>query len=207
MIHIIGPKDPQHEGAINVTSHSSDFGKALSPFLLGPIPLYGGRKAEIMEGAWQFCKVYPQHLDSKDEPNQTYWVWAEAGRASRKPMRYPMGKGAKPWYSWWAGEKLGYIAARKKIYCPLYAAAIETVPALQQLRDMHAAGKDLWLWDFDGYNHRAKEMSYRDVVNNEKRSLGHAFVIAMVIENDLAWIDQPEPELVPATASPTLLDA
>jgi len=145
-----------------------------------------------MEGAWQFSKVYPQHLDEQDNPSEKYWAWAEAGWSSSKPQRYPMGKGAKPWYSWWDGQKLEYVAARKKIYCPLYAAAIETTPALQQLREMHAAGQDLWLWDFDGYDHHRNKLSYRDVVNDPKKTMGHAFVIAMVLENDLAWLDPKE---------------
>jgi hypothetical protein len=35
-----------------------------------------------------------------------------------------MGRGAKPEYSLWDGERLDYIEARKRIYAPLYARAV-----------------------------------------------------------------------------------
>jgi hypothetical protein len=32
--------------------------------------------------------------------------------------------GAKPEYSYWDGKKYGYVAARKRIYAPLYASLV-----------------------------------------------------------------------------------
>ena len=36
--------------------------QGLSPFFLGPIPMYGGLEAKNMENAWQFSKVYTLYL-------------------------------------------------------------------------------------------------------------------------------------------------
>jgi len=186
-IHIIGPRDVVDTKSINVTSHSTDFGKELSPFLLGPIDLYNGYISKNMENAWQYSKVYRQHTDSTGEPTEEYFKWASYGWKSDWAHRYPMGKGNKPEYSWWKGKKMSYLEARKRIYCPLYASAIENTSALKKLKEMYSSGKDLWLWDFDGYDHISKGMTYRDVINNDKRPMGHAFVIAMVIENKGEW--------------------
>lgn len=72
-----------------------------------------------MENAWQYAKVYKRHTSSLGNPTSDYWVWARQGWSSRIANRYPMGKGSKPEYSLWNGEKLGYIDARRKIYAPL----------------------------------------------------------------------------------------
>ena len=37
-----------------------------------------------------------------------------------------MGKGKIPLYSWWKGQKLDYINARKQIYVPLYSQVADT---------------------------------------------------------------------------------
>lgn len=43
------------------------------------------------------------------------------------------------------------------------------------------------LADFDGYDFKALGLSsYEDVINYEKRSLAHAFIIAMLLEKDPA---------------------
>lgn len=69
-VHVVGPRDPRPipTGTINmnVTSRSkSDRGKTLSPFNLGPVPLYWGLRARKMENAWQFSKVYRGQVFSK----------------------------------------------------------------------------------------------------------------------------------------------
>ena len=37
--------------------------------------------------------------------------------------------------------------------------------------------KDIYLIDFDGYNHKEKGMTLADVANNSKKSMGHAFCV------------------------------
>lgn len=99
---------------VNTTSTANS---GLSPFNVGPISLYGGRVAANLENAWQFAKVYLCHTDPvTGDPTEAYWKWAEAGWANSKAQRFPMGRGAKPQYSWWDGRRMGYIEARKVIY-------------------------------------------------------------------------------------------
>ena len=56
-------KVPSDAVIVNTTSRSNDWSKGLSPFFLGPVDLYAGLSAKNVENAWQFAKVYPQHVD------------------------------------------------------------------------------------------------------------------------------------------------
>ena len=186
MIYVIGPKDPRISHAINTTSRSKNWSKGLSPFFLGPVTLSGAnnRVAKNVENAYQFTKVYPEHLEN-ELPSKAYFNWARAGFQDWKAHRYPMGKGRIPAYSWWNGEKLSYIEARKEIYMPIYSQAVAQSDAFQELNKVHENEKDIWLWDFDGYNHRALDMSWEEVINCDARKMGHAFVLAMMLEGYL----------------------
>jgi hypothetical protein len=183
MIFICGPHNKAPNGAevVNVTSHSHDFGVGLSPFHLGPVELYGGFVAKNVENAWQYAKVYNCHL--KDgEPTEEYWAWAKRGWDNSYAVRYPMGRGAIPEYSLWDGRKLGYVEARKSIYYPLYEKAARDTSAFKKLKELYeslnADFRDLWLWDFDGFNHRELNMTLQDVIDRPERKMGHAFVLA-----------------------------
>ncbi len=61
--------------------------------------------------------------------------------------------GAKPEFSLWNGEKLDYVAARKRIYAPLYAAAVVRTEAFYRLWQLARIERELCLWDYDGYDH------------------------------------------------------
>lgn len=184
MLYIIGPKYPVPDGAevINTTSRSDTWSRGLSPFFLGPVDLYDGYKSINVENAWQFSKVYEYYLEDDESVGNRYFKWAQEGWNSIKAHRYPMGQDVKPLYSYWNGEKLSYTEARKKIYIPLYANAIKKSFAFQKLKKIHEENRDLYLWDFDGYNHRALELTYEQVVNDPNRKMGHAFVIGMLLE-------------------------
>lgn len=181
MVTVIGPRDPKVEGAINTTSRSTGWSRGLSPFIIGPCELYGGHVSKNMENAWQFSKVYAHQAD-ENGPTADWWAWAKAGWADSWAHRYPGGKGAKPLYSYWDGEKLTYVQARRKIYIPLYANAVQKTEAFQQLKAEYEKHGDLTLWDFDAYDHRAKGMGWDDVIDNDKRKCGHGFVLAMLLE-------------------------
>lgn len=185
MIHITGPNHPDPpEGTtlINTTSRSDNWSRGLSPFFCGPVDLCGGYRSLNVENCWQYAKVYEYYTNAQGDPDERYFKWAQEGWNSQRASRYPMGKGVKPLYSYWDGEKLGYIEARKKIYIPIYSKAVQETFAFKKLKEMHEAGADLYLWDFDGYAHKAVGMSYEDAINNPNKSLGHAFVIGMLIE-------------------------
>lgn len=196
-VTIIGPRDRDRTRdpdaiVVNCTSRSNDFGKAFSPFTLGPVHLYGGHIAQNVENAWQFCKVYRQHTKPGPEPTtlepystaptEEYFRWAKKGWGSKQAFRYPMGKGAIPTYSYWDGERLDYISARERIYLPLYRqAVINQRDAFEHLKAMYESGHHVILWDFDGYNHGSARMSLWDVLQSSMRPMGHAFVLAMML--------------------------
>lgn len=181
MVHVCGPKDPRRSDAINTTSRSDNWSQGLSPFFLGPVPLYNSQSSLNMENAWQYAKVYDEHIGSDGNPTTEYFEWAKAGWNNPRANRYPMGKGVLPKYSYWDGVKLTYIEARQKIYIPLYSAAVVKTFAFDQLKFLSQQG-DIWLWDFDGYDYRSLGMTLEEVAKSETRKMGHAFVLAMLLE-------------------------
>ena len=167
---------------INTTSRATDWGKGFSPFTLGPVALYDDYVAKNVENAWQFSKVYPEHVNEKQEPTKAYFDWAKKGWEDSYAHRYPMGKGKAPLFSYWKGEKLDYIAARKRIYAPLYAKAVVNTPAFYRLLTMYEEGDEFALVDFDGYDYLSLGMTLKEVIDEPKRKMGHAFVLAMLLE-------------------------
>ena len=93
-----------------------------------------------------------------------------------------MGKGKKPLYSWWDGEKLDYITARKRIYVPLYSTAVRDTKAFKRLKELYEQEEAIYLLDFDGYNHKLIGMTYDMVLDNPYQKCGHAFVLGMMLE-------------------------
>jgi hypothetical protein len=140
-----------------------------------------------MENAWQFSKVYPEHVTECGLLTSKYWDWAKKGWSDTWAHRYPMGKGAIPLFSYWDGERLGYIDARKKIYAPLYANAVVKTKAYERLCELYKERGTITLFDFDGYDHHKLNMTLKDVINNPDRKMGHAFVLAMLLQNDICW--------------------
>lgn len=184
-IIVTGPRDkgacPASAIRVDTTSHDrATWGHAFSPFSLGPVNLYGGFTSKNMENGWQYAKVYQDHLDHAGNPSPAYWAWATDGWKMMRAVRYPRGKGARPAYSFWNGEKLGYIEARKRIYFPLYRDAIRATEAFNQLV-RQARSRTIVLWDFDGYDHEQQGMSLADVLTNEARPMGHAFVLKAML--------------------------
>jgi len=184
-------KCPEGYVDINTTSRSDTWTSQLSPFHLGPasvsIPadLNGcmvKTSACNIENLWQYSKVYSAHIDSRGNVNMEWIHWAMAGFKSERAVRYPMGKARKPEYSYWNGERLSYVEARKKIYLPQYAKAVSNTDAYGHLKAMREIGLDLALRDFDGYRHDVLGMSFKDVVECESMKMGHAFVLAMMLE-------------------------
>lgn len=192
-ITVVGPKEAPKEPKgdfpwfVNTTSRSnSELGKAFSPFFLGPVPLYGGAPAgEALntENAWQFSKVYKKYTDENGDPSDAWREWARKGFRNSRAFRYPMGKGAKPEYSFWAGDKLLYIEARKKIYIPLYKYGILTHrrEAFDELCKLYEKHRRLILWDYDGYDRKRFGLTPEQVVECEERTMGHAFVIEQLL--------------------------
>lgn len=175
-----------NENVIVTTSKSKTWSKGLSPFFLGPCKTYDGLMAKNVENAWQYAKVYSEHLDENNEILPEYYEWRNKGWNSSYASRYPMGKGKIPKFSLWDGKRLSYIEARKNIYIPLYYKAVKNTESFQKLKGIYdsykSQNKDLYLIDFDAYRHKELQMKYKDVINNPNKKMGHAFVLAMMLE-------------------------
>ena len=172
---------------INTTSRTDiDWQRDLSPFYLGPCPLYWGLSSKIMENGWQYLKVYEEY-DNNGEPTEEYFEWASYGWLTNSPIRYPMGKGVIPLYSWWDNKKYSYIEARKNIYVPLYSRAVIKTDGFQKLCELYSklnSEQTLYLKDFDAYDHRKLGLSLTDVMHKEDKKMGHAFVLMMLLTKD-----------------------
>lgn len=186
MIRVIGPRDSFKEGeeVVNTTSRSRIWSRGLSPFVLGPIKLYEGAvvsESYNMENAWQYSKVY-REFSYKGGPTKEYFEWAKEGFLTERAVRYPRGKGRKPLYTWWGGQKLSYIEARKQVYVPLYTRAVLGTKAFSILKDRYFKLGEITLWDFDGYDHLSLGVTLQEVLNNPKRKMGHAFILAYLLQ-------------------------
>lgn len=182
-VYVWGPRDKSPKGVevINTTSRSINWSRGLSPFFLGPCELYGDYVSHNVENAWQFSKVFQEHATHQGDPTEYYFNWALRGWSNPMAIRYPMGKGKKPLYSLWNNERLTYVEARKKIYVPLYAKAVVQTEAYAQLREVYKSKGEIHLWDFDGYNHIGLNMTFKDVINDPNKKMGHAFVLANLL--------------------------
>lgn len=176
--------DKKNNIIINTTSTSKNWSKGLSPFLVPAGKLYGNYFSYNIENMWQMSKVYKCHIDKNGDPTSKYFEWAKKGWLTKKGIRYPMGKGAKPEYSYWDGEKLSYVEARKKIYLPYYAKNVIKTKSFKLLKELYLneTKKDIYLLDFDGYNHVELGLSDDYVLNTPYRSMGHGFVIYFLLK-------------------------
>lgn len=191
-VRVCSYKDNPIGNVINTTSRSENWSKGLSPFFLGPVQLWGSHTSQNVENAWQYSKVYPGFTDELGHPSKAWYDWACEGWSKSYAERYPLGKGKVPLYLNWDGHKLDYLTARRLVYCPLYACAVWNTDAFKKLQYMYHNGEGiLWLKDFDGYDHKGLGLSYEAVLNSPRRKMGHAFVLAMLLENKRLW-EKPE---------------
>ena len=145
-----------------------------------------------MENAWQYSKVWPQYVGADGNPTPMYFAWALKGWSSWKAERYPMTKEAdgKESFHWWGGQRLDKIEAGKRIYVPLYVEQAVKEPYFQNLKKVWeedinpVAERTLYLMDFDAYPYGTMTLS--EVLNNPCKSMGHGFVLAMLLTNDPA---------------------
>jgi hypothetical protein len=174
-------KIPDEATVINTTSRASGWSRGLSPFFLGPVKLYGDYVSQNVENAWQYCKCFVEHLDEHNEPGPAYFYWAQRGWNRKVADRYPMGRGSKPLYSLWDGQKLGYVDARKQIYIPLYSNAVKDTPAFAKLKEIYKSTEFLVLQDFDAHNLNVIGYDINKLIDNDKIKVGHGYVLAMML--------------------------
>ena len=178
---------PDNYIKINTTSKSSElWARKFSPFLLGPVhikPLVTLIESQVFENAWQYSKRY------EIQDFIEWQTWSKIGFSNQNAVRFPMGRGAKPMYSYYNGNQLDYIEARFKIYAPLYEKCVKdyAMDSFNKLKELVNEGNNITLFDFDGYYHYGKGLSLEDVIYNSRRKMGHSFVLLGLLTDDLFW--------------------
>ena len=190
LIHALFKFAPNPYGGVEVdTTANSGRWRGLSPFVLGPVKAFAGNEAQNFENFWQYHKVYKCHVGEDGEPTLEWYDWHHAGFRATRAYRYPMGKGAIPEYSFWKGEHLGYIDARKKVYAPVYAELVAKTDAYRTLCSLYVSTCDdnvhLVLRTYDAYDNVKLDMILKDVINDPSRKMGHAFVLFMMLTDML----------------------
>jgi len=184
-VHVLFKYAKNPYGGVEIdTTSSSGLYRNLSPFVLGPIDL-PGIHTENFENLWQFSKVYKEHLFLGDLMDAEWFAWRDKGWADRRAHRYPMGRGRKPEFSLWYGQRLGYIEARKTIYAPIYAQFVRPTASYKRLEKLYQADETIILRDYDAYDHIKEGMTLMDVLNNPDRKCGHAFILAMMLQKGM----------------------
>jgi len=178
-VYVLNKFEPNPYTGLEIDTTSRGKNKDLSPFYLGPVPTYiPGRTAENVENLWQFSKVYSGYERYNLAP---FFIWRDKGWANPRAQRYPMGKGAKPLFSYWDGQQLDYVTARKVIYIPAYADAVIKTQSYKLLYYTMVSEQNVVLRDFDGYDYIKMGMTLKEVANNPSKTMGHAFVLAMLL--------------------------
>jgi hypothetical protein len=86
---------------------------------------------------------------------------------------------------------LNHILLRKRIYAPIYAHCVEKYAkeAWEKLREVYAKELgNMALIDGDGYDYLELKMTLEDVMLDPSKKMGHAFVLAMMLENNRVWL-------------------
>lgn len=211
-LRVFAMRRPKPEGyrLVNTTSHAATpEERGLSPFSVGPVVTYDGSLASNIENLGQFSKVYAKYADAAGWPSAEYFQWARSGWSDPVARRYPMGRGARPLYAYWAGERLGYVEARARIYAPLYAEAVAATPSFAWLQGLYRSGVPIGLVDFDGWDHVGQGYTLAEVLRADRIKMGHAFVLAGLLTGDRFW-EAAFPPAPPAEAPallPPLTDA
>ena len=102
-------------------------------------------------------------------------------RTSKKFVRraFPKGSRVAGWY--WDGRMLNATEARLKIYARLYQQLVTKTSGFEKLRRIVAEGRDLVLYDLDGYDWLALGRSPADCVRDLQHSFGHGMVLAFLL--------------------------
>ena len=190
-IYVLNKFQPNpYPGAIEIdtTSHGQ-FKEDLSPFYLGPYewehPQFGHMRCEKFENLWQYSKVYPAHAEPfTNNPTAKFYEWQKAGFAKYRADRYPMGKGVKPLYSLWNGQRYTYVEARRVIYIPIYASLVSKTNTYKELKKLVSLGGDVVLRDFDGYDYIGMGRTLDEVIDDPKKKMGHGFVLALLLTTE-----------------------
>lgn len=226
-----GRSYPVVKGFENIPAWSRGKGewKELSPFFIR-IPKYKelreieGEVKEtvyhnvIFESFWQSFKVWekvdkqngkdwkwPAEIHVKKEkeeqnPNENWWNWHSALLKHEEAVRRPNGR-AIPLYSYYRGQKLGVVEARKQIYIPWLQELYRKNEVYQKLLQMVKSGINVMIIEPDGplldFYDEGLEVNLQMLYNlinvtnyapegypHKYRPYGHGYVIALTLLQD-----------------------
>ena len=194
----LNPRDRLNEPyvEINVTSQSEDWGRALSPFLLGPVITING-PAKNVENAWQYSKIYEKHWDAEEnKPRPEYWTWRNEGFNNWRGERYPFGKDNQKYVvGTWIGKEnepgklIDYIKAKETLYIPTYQQALRNSrfygTFIKFIADAYHTDTNLVFRDFDVFNHYEKNMTLEQILHSPDHKYGHGFILITEAERFL----------------------
>ncbi|KAL6043705.1 Alkaline phosphatase [Balamuthia mandrillaris] len=195
---------PNKEGFMNISvcSGSRRPYDQLSPMKLGPVDYVFEQerlRATNVENLWQFSKVWPGEVDGRTgDPLPSWFARRKAGWADRKAHRW-VRKGPKdspnrnaPLYSFWKGRRLGYVPARKAVYCPEYAKLVVRTQAFRQLQGLLEDGYNVQILGYDGFDFEAEGMSLRECLEDPRRPFGHELVLVALLRGERVWEEEEE---------------
>lgn len=159
-----------------------------------------------------------KHWNSEtNEPTNEYWLWRRKGETNKYAVRYPAGYLARHkvkfclWNNSGKWQRLGYIAARKKIYVGEYVRLTKNHPAFGNLQKMVNSGTNIQLVEVDGpdpgfttpegnyFPYTEISLKYpglllsedvvKTLVNDPKKPFGHGFVIGSLLLGGQSWME------------------
>jgi hypothetical protein len=138
------------------------------------------------KGYWNFESYWQSGKKFEGLPHASSKRW---WRQQTKPKRrYPGAKGRKVEYAEFGDAvRLDYVASRKKVYVPEYAALVKGRRSLVDITAWVKAGRSVTVYDFDGPRDAATDgplcleltkALLREKINNTRHPFGHGYVIA-----------------------------
>jgi hypothetical protein len=125
-------------------------------------------------------KVWTGETDENGEPLQEFFTRRALGWADSKAHRHvKKGTGPNPnvpLYSWWKGEHLSYLEARKRIYCPIYAQLVEKTKEFQTLKKLVEDGTNLQILGYDGYDFQGEGKTLQEWFDDAGRPFGKCLI-------------------------------
>lgn len=160
-------------------------------------------EGHIFENIWQGSKCF-QQVDVQNEikagkiiwshPAEVhivdgqlqpaFWKWRKKLWNNSYAVRYPNGYHGRHaclyalWHNGENWEQLNYIAARKKIYCKVYAELVQATEAYKLIKALHDTGQTLQICEMDVRPGLVTEKTLRQELNNPQQPFGHGYVLA-----------------------------
>lgn len=161
-------------------------------------------QALVFENFWQYSKVWSRDVrdpgNEHEIPSADYFQRRAAGWALAKGDRHARADPTNPKstqcrklcdlqgagqqvtvYTYWFGEHLSYIEARRRIYAPVYETLVRRTEAWRELQARVAAGENVLLVGYDGYERG--ERSWDECFNDVTRPFGHEMVLGCMLDN------------------------